>query len=259
MTTTMPLVFVGHGSPTNALSDNAFTQTLFRWSTILPRPKLILCISAHWLTDGVFVTDATQPKTIHDFGGFAPELYQIQYPAPGDKKFADELVKNNSNIQSDGGKWGLDHGAWSVLKHMYPKADIPVVQLSIDIKKPPQHHFEIGRQLNRLRNEGVLILGSGNIVHNLQKIIWLPQAQAYEWAITFDEWVKNKIHKQDYDSIVNEALGRSDGQMSVPYPDHWYPLLTVLGAADSTDSIVHEFEGMEYGSLSMRSFVVDKN
>lgn len=252
--TKMPVLFIGHGSPMNALADNTFTRTLNDLGKKIPTPKAILCISAHWMTEGTWVTEMAAPKTIHDFYGFPQELFNVQYPAPGDPAFA-KLIRATvakPKIQGDHEIWGLDHGTWSVLKHLYPLANIPVMQLSLDLSQPPEYHYQLGQSLNSLREKGVLIVGSGNIVHNLRKIRWEDDATPYDWAIEFDELVKKQIIQRDYQPLLSAALETPSGKLSVPTPEHYYPLLYTLGASDKNESINFIFEGMQNASISMR-------
>ena len=254
----MPVLFIGHGSPMNAIEENEFTRSLSKLGTTLPRPKAILCISAHWLTEGTWVTHMPQPKTIHDFGGFPQALFDVQYPAPGSPDLAD-LIRaevKTPTVRSDDALWGLDHGTWSVLRHMYPQADIPIMQLSIDIQKPGEYHYQLGQQLKRLRDPdlGVLIVGSGNVVHNLRQISWEANVKPFDWSVEFDEWIKAKLKKRDMKALSTNYLSTAAGRLSVPTPDHYYPLLYTLGAADQEDALSFEFEGIQNGSISMRTF-----
>lgn len=250
----MPVLFLGHGSPMNAISENDFTKTLQQLGQNLPRPPAILAISAHWMTEGTWVTHMAQPKTIHDFGGFPQELFNVEYPAPGLPELAEQLHSQISKpeIFADDEKWGLDHGTWSVLRHLYPKADIPVIQLSLDLTKPAEFHFALGEQLRSLRDQGVLIVGSGNLVHNLQKINWDEKALPFPWALEFDEWAKEKINSRDFKALVQDATGSEAGRLSIPTPDHYYPLLYVLGASDTKDELQYIYEGFQNSSISMR-------
>jgi 4,5-DOPA dioxygenase extradiol len=250
----MPVLFIGHGNPMNAIRDTRFTRTLAELGKQLPRPKAVLCVSAHWMTEGTWVTHMQRPQTIHDFSGFPRELFAIQYPAPGDPATAKRICTRSADptIQADDDTWGLDHGTWSVLKHMYPAADVPVLQLSLDMARGPEFHFALGAQLKTLRDEGVLIVGSGNIVHNLRRVNFSDDASPYDWAIEFDEWVKRRLLDRDYSAIVHDAARSAAGQLSIPTPDHWYPLLYTLGAADSVDELRFEYEGIENASISMR-------
>jgi len=250
----MPVLFVGHGNPMNALLRNDYTRELGRLARLIPRPAAVLCVSAHWMTEGTWVTHMRRPKTIHDFYGFPEELFAIRYPAPGSPETA-ELVRATAakyRLELDDDMWGLDHGAWSVLRHMYPAADVPVVQLSVYLGQPPSYHFELGRQLRPLRERGVLILGSGNVVHNLRLMQWDGKPQPYPWALQFDAYVAEKIAARRFDALLADPATMPGGVESVPTPDHWYPLLTALGAADETDRAVFEYEGIDNASVSMR-------
>jgi 4,5-DOPA dioxygenase extradiol len=239
----------------NAIEHNQFTTKLKEMRNIFPNPRAILCISAHWMTEGTWITHMNHPKTIHDFYGFPPELFQINYPAPGSPEIAERVQKtiDHPAINFDDEIWGLDHGTWSILKHMYPKANIPVLQLSLSLDQAPSYHFELGKKLSNLRNEGILIIGSGNVVHNLRKIKWDNKAEPHEWAIEFDKWIKEKIIQQDYESLVNEFDSFEAGKLSVPTLEHYLPLLYILGASDKADKLTFEFEGIQNGSISMRS------
>jgi 4,5-DOPA dioxygenase extradiol len=250
----MPVLFIGHGNPMNAVRDNPFTRALRSLRRALPRPETILCVSAHWLTDGTWVTHMAEPRTIHDFWGFPQELFKVQYNAPGNPAAAETLARQiqEPKVLLDDALWGLDHGTWSVLKHMYPEADVPVFQLSIDLSMPSSHHFALGRELRSLRERGILILGSGNIVHNLGQIRWEPDAAPHDWAVEFDEWVQTRLECRDYGVLMNEGPRSRTGRLSVPSPDHWYPLLYTLGASDENDHLQFEYEGIEHGSISMR-------
>lgn len=252
----MPVLFLGHGSPMNALANNSVTQAFAQLGKTLPAPKAILVISAHWMTRGTWVTHMDQPKTIHDFYGFPQALFNVQYPAPGSPALADDIQKLvlDPQIGADDNEWGLDHGTWSVLKHVYPKADIPVVQLSLDMTKPAEYHFELGKKLQALRHQGVLILGSGNVVHNLRRISWEEQAKPFDWSVEFDEWIKAKSMDRDFKSIVSHATDTEAGKLSIPTPDHYYPLMYILGASDAKDQLHFDIEGIQNASISMRSF-----
>ncbi len=250
----MPFLFVGHGNPMNAITDNIYRKGWADIAQKLPVPKAILCISAHWLTKGTFVTMAENPKTIHDFGGFPQELFEQQYPAPGAVEFAEltsETVKSN-NVLSDF-DWGLDHGAWSVLMNMYPKADIPVYQMSIDFGKPMQYHFELAKELSFLRKKGVLIIGSGNVVHNLRIAKWTVDTKPYDWAIEFDNVVKTSIEENNPENLISyEKLG-SIANLAHPTNDHYIPLIYALGLRDKKDDFLFFNDSFDMGSMSMRS------
>jgi len=255
----LPVLFIGHGSPENALLDNPFTRSLARLGKDLPKPKAILSISAHWLSEGTLITAMESPKTIYDFYGFPPPLYVVKYPAPGSQKLAARVQQLLRPVQArPDSSWGLDHGTWSVLRHMYPRANIPVVQLSIDFYQPPRHHYEIGEMLAYLRSEGILMIGSGNIVHNLRAL--RPEgkdASPFAWAKEFDAFIKEKLEKNDHAAIINyQSLGHA-ASLSHPTPDHFYPLLYSIGAAGAESKISYPYEGYEYGSLSMRAVRFD--
>jgi 4,5-DOPA dioxygenase extradiol len=247
----MPVLFLGHGSPMNALADNAYTQRLNALGHELPKPKAILCISAHWQTHGTAITHMPQPRTIHDFGGFPQSLFDVQYAAPGDAALAMRITKLIPNLRLDE-TWGLDHGTWSVLRHVYPSADIPVLQLSMDRALSAQQHFEVGAKLKALRDESVLIVGSGNVVHNLRKINWDAGAEPYAWTIEFDVWVKAQLEQRNFKALCVDDWTAEAARLSNPTPEHYVPLLYVLGAADSADELKFIYEGYEHASLSMR-------
>ncbi len=249
----LPAIFIGHGNPMNALLANQYTEAWRGIGVRLPRPKAILSISAHWFVPETGVTVTTAPKTIHDFGGFPRELYAVQYPAPGDPELARRVQKMLAPlpVRLDE-SWGLDHGSWSVLKHVYPAADIPVVQLSIDESQPASFHYEIGRQLAPLREEGVLILGSGNLVHNLHTYSWGRHTQqAYDWAVEFEQEARQMLVAGEHQPLVHyERLG-NEARLSIPTPDHYLPLLYVAATAQSGERISFPVEGVDGGSISM--------
>jgi 4,5-DOPA dioxygenase extradiol len=251
-----PVFFIGHGSPMNALENKSYTERLGQMREIYPNPKAILCVSAHWLTTGTWVTGMAKPKTIHDFYGFPQELFDVQYPAPGSPELAQAVVSaiSEPKIQVDVSEWGLDHGTWSVLRHMFPDAKTPVVQLSVAIAMPPDYHYKLGQQLKQLREQGVLIIASGNIVHNLRKISWEADAKAHDWAIEFDERVKSLLIERNASGLLSEFQTTPAGKLSVPTPDHYYPLLYIVGAADEQDKLHFDYEGMQNAAISMRSF-----
>ncbi len=249
----MPVIFFGHGNPMNAISENGYTEAWRRIGSETPTPKAILSVSAHWFVPGTGVTVTAAPRTIHDFGGFPRELYQVQYPAPGDPQLARRVqtLLAPLDVKPDD-SWGLDHGTWSVLRHVYPGADIPIVQLSVDETRPAGFHYEIGRQLAPLREEGVLIVGSGNLVHNLRTYAWGGHSQdPYDWAIRFEDVAKELILSGAHKTLVDyEALG-PDAALSIPTPDHYLPLLYVLGAAQEREAVRFPVEGVDGGSISM--------
>jgi 4,5-DOPA dioxygenase extradiol len=253
MTNLLPAIFFGHGNPLNAIANNGYTEAWRRIGQETPRPKAILSISAHWFVPGTGVTISTAPRTIHDFGGFPPKLFQVKYPAPGDPALARRVQELLSPLDVvPDSAWGLDHGTWSVLRHVYPTADIPVVQLSIDETKPAIFHFEIGKRLAPLRDEGVLIVGSGNLVHNLHTYAWgRHPLDPYDWAVRFENAAKEMILSSDLTPLVNhESLG-SDAALSIPTPDHYLPLVYVLGAGHRGETIRFPVEGVDGGSISM--------
>ncbi len=248
-----PAIFIGHGNPMNAVRRNPYTQAWAALGRGAPRPKAILAISAHWFVPQTGVTVATAPRTIHDFGGFPRELYQVRYPAPGDPDLARRVcdLLRPLPVKLDE-TWGLDHGAWSVLCHMYPEADIPVVQLSIDETRPAGSHYEMGARLAPLRDEGVLIVGSGNLVHNLHAYAWGRQAvEPYAWAVTFEQEARAMLLAGDHAPLVDYTrLGR-EALLSIPTPDHFLPLLYVIGARQAGDAVAFPVEGVDGGSISM--------
>lgn len=252
----MPVLFVGHGSPMNAIEDNRWSQGFRAMGQALPEPRAVLSISAHWLLPGTFVTNNAQPETIHDFGGFPPALHQVSYPAPGDPALAERiqrlLAPLGAATRSD---WGLDHGTWSVLCHMRPSADVPVLQLSIDARLSPEKHLEIGRALAPLRDEGVLILGSGNIVHNLRDAFGNMRSGRNitpAWASGFDSSVATALEQRD-GAYLSASLGTDMGRASHPSVEHYLPLLYSFGASTEQDALSYPITGFDAGSLSMRS------
>jgi 4,5-DOPA dioxygenase extradiol len=249
----MPAVFIGHGNPMNVVQRNRWTESWIALGAVLPRPRAILMVSAHWYLPGTKVTSMPHPRTIHDFGGFPPELYDIQYPAPGDPALAarvrDVLAPLPVALDET---WGLDHGAWSVLYHLFPEADIPVVQLSIDQTQPPSFHYEIGKLLAPLRKEDILVVGSGNLVHNLQAYQWTrPEAEAFGWAARFEERVRALLQGGRDSQLIDYAGMGSDAKLSVPTPDHYLPLLYVLGSRGKSEAVSFPVEGFDGGSMSM--------
>jgi 4,5-DOPA dioxygenase extradiol len=254
----LPAIFFGHGNPMNALLNNSYTEGWRRFGKVTPRPKAILSVSAHWYVPGTGVTISTAPSTIHDFGGFPSELYQLQYPAPG----APELARRVQRLLApmpvalDNSR-GLDHGTWCVLRHVYPDADIPVVQLSIDETQSAAFHFEVGRKLAPLRVEGVLIVGSGNLVHNLHTYAWgRHMPDPYDWAVRFETEAKQMMLASEYKPLIDyETLGR-DAMLSIPTPDHYLPLLYVIATQQQGEVITFPIEGVDGGSISMLSVQV---
>ena len=261
----MPVLFLGHGSPMNAIGDNEYRRSWqalgARFGTDLPRPQLILCISAHWLTQGWWLTAMAQPKTIHDFGGFPEELFAKQYPAPGDPAAAQaigQLVRQRASLPLglDEGEWGLDHGAWSVLKPMFPVADLPVIQLSMDYARPPEDHYDLARQLKALRDRGVLIVGSGNIVHNLRQMQRGADGnQAFDWALEFDQTIGGQVQQGNLDALQKFQKLGSLAKMAHPTHEHFLPLLYCAGAVDPREPMQFFNTSFQGGSISMRSMI----
>ncbi|RZL37340.1 MAG: 4,5-DOPA dioxygenase extradiol [Pedobacter sp.] len=253
----LPVLFIGHGSPMNGIEDNEFSRTWSKFGKEIPKPKAVLVISAHWLTRGTYITAMPNPKTIHDFGGFPQQLFDVQYPAPGNPNLAaatSQLITSTDvGLDHD---WGLDHGTWTVVRHMYPNADIPVLQLSIDYNKPPQYHYDLAKQLQSLRKKGVLIIGSGNMVHNLRMIAWDKMQQdnyGFDWAIEMNTIFKEKLGNNDFKSLIEyEKLGAA-AKLAIPTPDHYYPLIYAMALQDNKDDVSFFNDKLVGGSLNMTS------
>lgn len=258
----MPVLFIGHGSPMNAIEENEFVRG---WRTIgekLPRPAAILCVSAHWETKGTFVTAMEKPRTIHDFGGFPKELYGVQYPAPGSPGLASETNKmiNKTEVGLDY-QWGLDHGCWSVVKNLYPAADIPVFQLSLDHSKEPQYHYNLAKELAPLRNKGVLIIGSGNIVHNLRLVAWDRMNEpeyGFDWAIEAKQKLNELILGGNHSSLIDYKSLGSAINLAIPTPEHFLPLLYALALKEENETVRLFNDKAIMGSLSMTSLIIEK-
>lgn len=249
----MPAIFFGHGNPLNALQQNDWTRAWAIIGTTVPRPRAVVCVSAHWYLPGTLVTANPQPRTIHDFGGFPKELYQVQYRAPGAPDLARQIQHLLAPLAVELDlAWGLDHGTWSVLRHVYPEADVPVIQLCIDETQPASFHFELGQRLASLRSEGILVAGSGNLVHNLHAYAWGRHTpEPHDWAVRFEELAKRLMITGEFEPLVNyESLGR-DALLAVPTPDHYLPLLYVLGTKQQHDAITFPVTGIDGGSVSM--------
>jgi 4,5-DOPA dioxygenase extradiol len=256
----MPVLFLGHGSPMNAIEENQFVTGFREIAKTLPRPNAILCVSAHWFTQGTKVTAMEMPRTIHDFSGFPKELYEVQYPAKGNIALAKETKEllSPTFVELDE-KWGLDHGAWSVIKHLYPNADIPVVQLSIDYTKPAQVHFELAQKLNELRNKGILIIGSGNIVHNLGLVDFRnfdKDNYGFDWAIEAREIINKYMLEGNFQPIINYEKQSKAFQLAIPTPDHYLPLIYTLGLSQKGESLLLFNDKLVAGSLSMTSLKI---
>lgn len=252
----MPVLFLGHGSPMNAIEENEFVEGFRKIAAKIPRPNAILCISAHWETRGTFVTAMENPPTIHDFGGFPKELFEVQYPVSGHPDLAKEtqslIQKTNVGLDE---KWGLDHGSWSVIKHMYPQADIPVIQMSLDYYQNPQYHYELASELKSLREKGVLIIGSGNMVHNLRMVAWkqLNETFGFDWAMEANEKMKQFILKDDHQSLIQYQKQGKPFQLAIPTPEHYLPLLYSLALKDNNEEVVLFNDKAVAGSLTMTS------
>jgi 4,5-DOPA dioxygenase extradiol len=251
----MPVLFVGHGNPMNAIEKNEFSGKWISLAQSLPKPKSIVCISAHWETMGTAVTAMSNPKTLHDFGGFPQALFDVQYPAPGNPELAEEIIRKVTKVKiSPDLNWGLDHGCWSLLCHMYPSADIPVVQLSLAMDKPPLYHYELAKELSFLRDEGILLIGSGNIVHNLRRVEWQNQGGA-EWAIKANEKIKELILANNYQSLIDYPILGKEVQLAIPTTEHYLPLLYIMALKQADEEISFFNDKLVMGSLSMTSLI----
>lgn len=253
----MPVLFIGHGSPMNGIEDNEFSRSWSKYGKEIPQPKAVLVVSAHWLTNGTYVTAMDNPKTIHDFGGFPKELFDVQYPAKGNVEVAQETQKiiTSTNVHLDH-DWGLDHGTWTVVRHMYPNADIPVLQLSIDYNKPASYHYNLAKELLQLRRKGVLIIGSGNMVHNLRMVAWDKlnvDNYGFDWTQEMNAIFKEKISKGDHQALIEYEKLSKAALMAIPTPDHYYPMLYALALQTSNDKIEFFNDKAVGGSLTMTS------
>jgi 4,5-DOPA dioxygenase extradiol len=253
----MPAVFIGHGSPLNAIEDNDFTKTWCVIAKKIPRPTAILSISAHWFTNGTKILNDEAPKTIHDMYGFPKELYEITYNSPGAPSLAKQVKELLSRETSFDNTWGIDHGTWSVLVNMYPEHDIPVFQISIDAAAPPEVHFQIGKELKSLREQGVLLLGSGNLVHNLRMLNYSMGNKGFYWANEFNNYIVEDLSNKNYDNVINYMKLGEIAKLSVPVPDHYNPMLYILGAAYDDDKITIYNNNCILGSIAMTSFLLE--
>jgi 4,5-DOPA dioxygenase extradiol len=255
----MPVLFLGHGSPMNAIEENEFVTGFRNIAKGIPKPNAILCISAHWETKGTYVTAMESPRTIHDFGGFPKVLFDVQYPAPGSPELAKETqqIIHRTEVGLDQ-KWGLDHGCWSVIKHLYPKADVPIIEMSLDYSQTPQAHFELAQELSVLRNKGVLIVGSGNIVHNLRLVAWdkLNSIYSFDWAKEANERMNKFILDGDYQSLINYQMQGKAFDLAIPTPDHFLPLLYALALKEKNENVRLFNDEIMAGSLSMTSLKI---
>lgn len=258
-TTKMPVLFLGHGSPMNAIEENEFVQGFRNIAKDIPKPNAILCISAHWETKGTLVTAMENPRTIHDFGGFPKELFEVQYPAAGSPDLAKETQSliSSTEVGLDD-KWGLDHGAWSVIKHLYPEADVPVIQMSLDYRQSPQYHYELAQQINSLRHKGVLIIGSGNMVHNLGKVDWrrLNETYGFDWAIEANEQMKKFILDGNHQQLINFRAQGKAFDLAIPTAEHYLPLLYTLALQEKSDDLKLFNDKAVAGSLTMTSLKI---
>ncbi len=258
--TRMPVLFLGHGSPMNAIEENEFVQGFRRIGKDIEKPKAILVVSAHWETPGTYVTAMDMPPTIHDFGGFPQELFDVQYPAPGSPELA-QLTKEiitSTDVHLDD-KWGLDHGAWSVIKHLYPEADVPVIQMSIDYRQPPAYHYALAKELALLRQKGVLIVGSGNMVHNLRMVSWQhlnSVGYAYDWAREVDETIKEHLRSCNHNPLIEYHNQGKAFQLAIPTPEHYLPMLYTLALQEKDEDLSIFNDKALGGSLTMTSFKI---
>jgi len=253
----MPVLFIGHGSPMNAILDNSYTQAICKSIDNIPKPEAILVISAHWETNGTYITSNDAPKQIYDFYGFPQELYNLKYNPTGAEKYAEmaagELEDSNVTLTE---KWGLDHGAWSVLTHMYPKADIPVFQMSLNRLGDENYHYNLGRKLSALRESGILIIGSGDIVHNLRVMNYEMDSEPYDWASKFDNYISEAIVSRNHDNIISyEKLGET-AKLSVPTKEHYLPLLYIAALQEESDEVKFIYKGIQHSSMSMTSIQI---
>ena len=252
----MPALFIGHGSPMNALADNDFTRALRSLGLRLPRPRSIMVVSAHWHTKSPLVNCARNPEQIYDFFGLPPDLYGVKYPCPGAPEDAQLAARTTKYLVNCTPEWGIDHAAWAVLAHLYPEADVPVFELGIDPAMDPRSHYELGRHLAALRRSGILVIGSGNLVHNLRMMEYEMEAEPHDWAVEIDEKLKSLILSGDHGALVNyRDMGRNM-LLAAPESDHFIPLLYVLSMQEASDGITFFHEGIQHGTISMRSFVI---
>lgn len=257
----MPVLFLGHGSPMNAIEENMFVASFRELGRSLPKPQLILCISAHWETKGTFVTAMASPETIHDFGGFPPQLYEVQYPAPGSPEWANKtremITKTEVGLDYN---WGLDHGAWSVIRHLYPQADVPVIQMSIDYTQPAQYHYDLAKEIVELRRKGVLIVGSGNMVHNLRLADFRRLSgdpYGYDWAVEANELMKSYILHDDHQRLIQYRKQGAAFDLAIPTPEHYLPLIYALALKEKNDKITLFNDEPVGGSLTMTSVLIN--
>jgi 4,5-DOPA dioxygenase extradiol len=251
----MPVLFIGHGSPMNIIYKNEYTKSLEKLGRSLPEPDAILVVSAHWLTKGTFVCSADKPEQIYDFYGFPDELYAVKYQPPGAREVAESITHelSSDNIQVDA-EWGIDHAAWAVLTHMYPKADIPVFEMSLDVMKNEKEHYGLGKKLSYLRRKNILIIGSGNIVHNLRQIDFDEHAKPFPWAVEFDEYIKDALLRKDHDRLIRYKELSPVSRLAVPTNDHYLPFLYSTALQEENERVEFIHESIQNGSMSMRCF-----
>ena len=253
----MPVLFIGHGSPMNIIYKNEYTKSLQNLGGSLPKPDAILVVSAHWLTKGTFVCSAEKPEQIYDFYGFPDELYAVKYQPPGARIVAESMVSElkSENIQPDA-TWGIDHASWAVLTHMYPKADIPVFEMSVDVMKNEKEHYDLGKKLSYLRRKNILIMGSGNIVHNLRLVDFDEHAKPFPWAVKFDEYIKDALLRKDHDRLIRYKELNPVSRLAVPTNDHYLPFLYSAALQEEDEQIEFVHESIQNGSMSMRCFII---
>lgn len=253
MSKKLPVLFIGHGSPMNAILNNSYTQALKKLGKEIERPKAIMVISAHWKTRGTYITSEDKPKTIYDFYGFPEELYRIIYSPEGSKKYSEFVLEQlkKENIKGTT-EWGLDHASWAVLKHMYPEADIPVFEMSLDASLDEASHYNLGKKLSILRENGILIIGSGNVVHNLRNMDYDMEAKPFDWSVKFDEYVTQALNNKDHESLINYKKLGSTAMLAVPTDEHYLPLLYIAALQEAGDEVKYIHEGIQHGSMSMR-------
>jgi 4,5-DOPA dioxygenase extradiol len=253
----VPVLFIGHGSPMNIILKNKFTEQLVELGKSLPKPKAIMVISAHWLTKGTFVTCMEKPELIYDFYGFPEELYKVKYPSPGSPEYADLVKEAVKTTQVNCGDWGLDHASWSILKHMFPNADIPIFEMSIDYRKPTEYHYNLGKELLTLRKKGLLVIGSGNIVHNLRLVDFSDMdAEPYDWSLEFDEWVKSNLINTNHQELIDYQNIGKIANLSVPTNDHYLPMIYAIALQEKNEKLKFVYEGFQNASVSMRAFQI---
>lgn len=253
MSKKLPVLFISHGNPMNAISNNSYTEAIRKLAKEIERPKAIMVISSHWKTKGTFITCEDQPKQIYDFYGFPQELYDVKYSPKGAKEYAELVIKelDNENIKGIT-SWGLDHAAWAILTHMYPNADIPVFEMSLNALENEEYHYELGKKLSKLREKGILIIASGNIVHNLEKMNHDINSKPFDWAVEFDEYIAESLMNMKHGQLIQYKKVGIAAKLSVPTDEHYVPLLYIAGLQEENDEVKYVYEGIQHGSMSMR-------